>query len=388
MERTGARSGLKIVLLFAKPMFHSHRERIGGIYAAAIKRGWQVQQVDRTPTRELVDECIRLWNPIGCLIDPSIMTSHMGRRDFCRLPSVIMGHGEARLKWQLFDCSFQNSREPAQMAAKHLSRLGMENFAFVGDPALPSWSVERGKFFREAVAGNAFFSEYAAPDPGTMRGRRAMVGWMRSLPLPCGCFLAADHLAVPFYAAASEAGLKIGADLPTIGVDDDERVCSSLIPALSSIQLDFFQSGVNAVALLEKRLAAPDRPPETATYGVLGVVRRASTAQSYGDRRVTRAMQMIEERGCGKLAISEIAAAMGCSSRLAEQLFKRHAGMSILDAIRKVRLEKTFSLLRNRAVPIDAIPFQCGYGASPACLKTYFKRQTGLTMREWRQHVR
>ena len=33
----------------------------------------------------------------------------------------------------------------------------------------------------------------------------------------------------------------------------------------------------------------------------------------------------------------------------------------------------------------DAIPFQCGYAAVPAYLKTYFKRVTGLTMRDWRK---
>lgn len=36
-----------------------------------------------------------------------------------------------------------------------------------------------------------------------------------------------------------------------------------------------------------------------------------------------------------------------------------------------------------RIVKPDAIAFQCGYAASPAYLKTYFRRETGMTMREW-----
>jgi AraC-like DNA-binding protein len=39
-------------------------------------------------------------------------------------------------------------------------------------------------------------------------------------------------------------------------------------------------------------------------------------------------------------------------------------------------------------VKIDAIAFQCGYAASPAYLKTYFKRTTGMTMSEWRRRYR
>ena len=66
-------------------------------------------------------------------------------------------------------------------------------------------------------------------------------------------------------------------------------------------------------------------------------------------------------------------------------LFAQHVGTSILKTIRKVRLEKVYAFLRNRAVKIDAIAFQCGYAASPAYLKTYFRRETGMTMREWRR---
>jgi len=51
-------------------------------------------------------------------------------------------------------------------------------------------------------------------------------------------------------------------------------------------------------------------------------------------------------------------------------------------------IRRACTLLRNEAIPIDAIPYQCGYASSPAYLKTLFKRQTGLTMREWRRKIR
>ncbi len=384
MRRTGANSATGPVLLFTRPAFHSHRERTSGVYAAAIERGWQIQQVDEVPTREHVEKSIRLWNPVGCLIDPSVIAQHVDGRTFKLLPTVLMGRGEGRLKWRTFDCSFQDCHAPVDMAYAELSRLKPAGFAFVGDPAKPFWSVERGQFFKKAVGKRAPFSEYAGPDPDTVRGRRAMAKWISALPNPCGCFLAADHLAASFYAAAAEAGRTIGSDLPTVGVDDDERICKSMKPTLTSVKPDFFRSGVNAVALLEKRLSSPSAPPMTATYGVLGTVRRESTVESYRDSRVTKAMALINERGCGELTVGDVARAMGCSSRLAEMRFRQSTGTTVLDAIRKVRIEKACLLLRNRAVPIDAIPFQCGYAASPAYLKTYFKRVTSLTMREWR----
>ncbi|MBQ3341077.1 MAG: substrate-binding domain-containing protein [Kiritimatiellae bacterium] len=376
--------GARVVLLFAKPRFHSHRERINGAYAAAIERGWQIQQIAAEPTAVQLRKARLLWNPIGCVLEPSVVSVRLDRQTFGDVPVVLMGCGEARRVWKNLDCSLQNSREPAVLAVEELHGLGLSDFAFIGDMSKPRWSVERGTLFKAALPQGASFASYAGPDPSTMQGRKALAAWLRARRRPCGCFLAADHLAAAFYAAADEAKLRVGIDLPTLGVDNDERCCLSLTPALSSIQLDFFQSGVNAIIMLERRLAHPEQPPQRITYGTLGIVRRASTNPNFRDHRVTKGMALVNAKACGALSVNDVAAEMGCCRRLAETLFRRHIGSSILNAIRKVRLEKAYALLRNKSVPIDAIPSQCGYAASPAYLKTYFRRQTGLTMREWR----
>lgn len=380
----------RIVLLFVNPVFHSHRERIAGVYAAATERGWQIQQISEPPTSRCMKTAVKMWNPAGCLLDPSVMTKGVTLRavENSPVPVVLMGRGEMNLDWNRFDRSFQDCRKPVELAIRELSGLQVTGYAFFGDPSKPYWSVERGRFFRQDLPAGVSFSEYTGPDPSTIRGRKAAARWMRSLPLPCGCLLAADHMAGSFYAAAKEADLKIGIDLLTLGVDDDERICRSLSPRLSSIQLDFFRSGENAVQLLEKRLHNPGLPPQVITYSTLGVTHRMSTAPRFGDQRIVKAMSFIAEHGCETICVNDVAEAMGCSSRLAQMLFAQHVGTSILERIRKVRLEKAYALLRNRAVKIDAIAFQCGYAASPAYLKTYFKRATGMTMSEWRRRYR
>ena len=380
--------GTKVVLLFVKPLFHSHRERIRGVYAAAIERGWQVQQIDAEPTLERLRKDVQMWSPVGCLIDPSVMKARMDVRAFRLVPTVLMGRGEAKLRWNRVDHADQDFKSPVKAAISELTSLGLEHFCFFGDPERPYWSVQRGSSFKEGLPAGSTFSEYAGPDPSTVRGRKAAAKWLRTLSLPCGCFLAADHVAASCYAAASDAGLSIGTDLPTVGVDDDERICLSLTPHLSSVQLDFFMNGMNSMRLLEWRLANPSLPPQQLMYGTLGVMRRASTSPTYRDFRVTKGMAFVNAHGCENITVNDVAAAMGCCRRLAETLFRKYTGASILAAIRKVRLEKACTLLRNRALQIDAIPFQCGYAASPSYLKTLFKRVTGLTMREWRnQHL-
>ena len=70
----------KVVLLFIKPRFVSQRERISGIYSAAIKRGWQIQPINKTPDAETVQECEMLWHPSGCLVDQSALSGRLDKK--------------------------------------------------------------------------------------------------------------------------------------------------------------------------------------------------------------------------------------------------------------------------------------------------------------------
>lgn len=380
-----------VVLLFAKPVYASNHERINGVYAAAIERGWQIQQVSEVPTRKSVETFVRIWHPIGCIVEQSAMPKSINRSMFGDTPVVMTGRGNIKsAKWfeGRFDCSFQNVRGPVEHAARELVSLNPASFAYIDDPAHPLWGVERGRLFADTIPPGSTFATYNGPSPMSTNGHRALAKWLKGRPLPCACLLATDHIAPTFYIAARSAGLRVGVDLPTLGFDNVEHICLSLSPRLSSVKIDFFRSGVDAVRLLERRLANPETEPKTLTYEAIGVERRASTMRNFADSRVLKGMSAVEERACGRLTTGDVAAEMGCCVRLAEKLFRRDAGVSILEAIRRVRIERAMSLLRNRYIAIDAIPFRCGYGRSPACLKTHFKKATGLTMREWRKrHV-
>ncbi len=387
-RRTDGEQG--VVILFAKPAYASNHDRINGIYAAAIERGWQILQMPEVPSRRTVAAFVRMWRPLGCIVEQSAMPRKIVPSMFGDTPVVLTGRGDRDASWfdGRFDCSFQNVRDPVEHAVKELVSLNPASFAYVDDPAHPVWGVERGRIFADVLPAGAAFAAYGGPSPMCANGHRALAEWLKHRPLPCACLLAADHIAPAFYTAARSAGLRVGTDLPVIGFDNDKHVCLSLSPRLSSVKIDFFRSGVDAVRLLERRLADRDAPPRIARYNALGVERRASTLRNFADRRVRKGMSVVEDRACAGLAVGEVAAAMGCCVRLAEKLFRRHADVSILEAIRRVRIEKAMSLLRNRYIAIDAIPFRCGYARSPACLKTHFKKATGLTMREWRKrHV-
>ena len=72
---------------------------------------------------------------------------------------------------------------------------------------------------------------------------------------------------------------------------------------------------------------------------------------------------------------------------MAEKLFRQHTGISILQAIQTARIDTAKNLLKNGSMAIDDIPSFCGYD-STAFFKTVFRRETGMTMREWRNKNR
>ena len=122
-------------------------------------------------------------------------------------------------------------------------------------------------------------------------------------------------------------------EMAVVSVDGIHEICLNVTPNLTSVNLNFFQCGENAVELLKRRLQDPSRPLETLTYGVVTVSKRASTRKPHTDKRVTKAVEFIANNITSHISSLHVIKEMGCGRRQAEQLFKHHTGISILQAI-------------------------------------------------------
>lgn len=390
MMRRTRTSTSNVLLLFIRQTFHAQREKTAGIYHAARERGWQVLPAGDAFSCEKLSQLIDLWHPLGCLVDVSALEEHEKptngslRSLLRKVPTILLARDRFHRRQRL-DCSRQQVRAPVILATRHFRDMDLRDFAYLPDPDHPFWSTERGNIFRAATRSWGF-SEYGGRSQLTAEGFADLCSWLSELPKPCGLLLASDHVAPPLYSAARHQRIEIGKDLIVLGVDNDEMICNSVTPTLSSISFDYFQSGVNAVKLLENRIKRPDRPPQTLLYSTIEVVRRQSSARGLPDRRAAKALAYIEENATRHdINITSVAKVMGCCRTLAARLFRKHVQKSILEAIRERRMKKAFSLLKETTLPIDAIPGMCGY-ASTAHFKVDFRRLTGMTMREWRKH--
>ena len=70
---------------------------------------------------------------------------------------------------------------------------------------------------------------------------------------------------------------------------------------------------------------------------------------------------------------------------MAEIRFRSILGRSILEEIRRIRLETAqILLMRTPTLGMDAIASRCGYGSLSA-FSTFFRHETGLSPSVWRK---
>lgn len=99
---------------------------------------------------------------------------------------------------------------------------------------------------------------------------------------------------------------------------------------------------------------------------------------------------LFAESGCScilqkpeAIAAAQVLELFPCSRCLAERRFRAIAGRSILEEIHAVQIEHAKKLIDRPFRKIESIPQLCGYSSAPFFLRL-FRRETGMTMSEWR----
>ena len=250
------------------------------------------------------------------------------------------------------------------------------------------WAHERREAFVAAVtdAGKGCFVFDPARELKPNARQRQLTAWLRNLPTPCGIFAANDYVGEEIINICAQLGISVPNDMAVLGVDNDEQICESPVPTLSSIAPDFAQGGYLAAKMLGGMLDGTVSPDgDVSLFATDRIVVRQSTRRIACDRkRVVDAVEMIRKRALEGLSVPDVVAFMGEPRRTAEMHFREATGRSIHDEIDEVRFAKVFELLRNPRQQLSAIPDLCGFSTGVALRKAFLLR-TGLSMRDWRK---
>lgn len=265
----------------------------------------------------------------------------------------------------------------ARLAADHLLARGFRSFAYVGGTT--KWSRVRGRAFRRAIAAHKFKCPIYSPEG------QPLADFLAALPHPVGVFAANDVLAQPVLTAARSAGLSVPDDVAVIGVDDDEILCESSEPALTSIKWNTEDVGYALGELLHETLTARTHPRfREIRYVGLDVLARASTARRVeSDELVLRCLMLMEANSPKLLSIADLADKLAVSRRTLERRFRIAMGDTLGHAITETKLERAESFLRTTNLSQDAIASECGlYDASH--MNAVFRRRRGTLPSSYR----
>jgi len=202
------------------------------------------------------------------------------------------------------------------------------------------------------------------------------------LPRPFGLFCTTDDLAAQVLDVLLRADYSIPRDVLLIGCDNNSLIRQDTFIPLSSIEPNAAAIGWCAGETLARKIRG-EKVPRHQKLPPLGVMERQSTGVPEVSRRVRRAVQHMRRNIRTETNMDELARSVGVSRRTLETSFRREMGYSPYDYLIRLRLERARYLLTDSDMRIGEIAEESGFG-DIRTLGTWFRRNLGLSPRQWR----
>ena len=365
------------VALFFPSTFTTHREVLQGIFHYVREHGpWRlhlVQGRDDEQRPALAD--LRSFDGVVAC-SRSLSPALVSALDRGRIPTVAVD-ATPRLKTLVATVTCDNGPIGRQ-AADWLVERGFRDFAFVGTPRAMEWSLRRQKAYVRRLAEHGFGCSVFDKS----RRGATLASWLAKLPRPTAVFVANDVAARQVLNACADADLSVPRDVSVLSVDNDEDICETATPSLSSIQMTTEPAGYEAARLLDAHLLGRNRPrraPAKVVYTFAYVAERQSAALMRGsDKFVERALNFIHLNYAHDFRIDDLAEALGLSRRMLEIKYKRVTGRSPHAELLRYRLDRARTLIVSTSKPLDDIASECGF--TSAChLAHRFREHFGQT---------
>lgn len=281
-----------------------------------------------------------------------------------------------------------------RLALDHLRDCGLQNFAFFGDPFY-NWSIWRQHAF-ERILGHPdiiksqIFNLPSRKEPRVRwwTQREAIRTWLESLPKPVGIFACYDACGQQLLEICRYYDFMVPEDIAIVGVDNDELLCEITTPSMSSIIPNSFRTGAYAAEILDRMMRGEKLSGRKHSIEPLGVRKRVSTdVLTVGDRHVADAIAFIRKNAHKNIRVEDVLAIVPLSRRVFEARFRKALNRTPHQEILRVRTNAVRELLLETDMSLSEISEVLGI-EHPEYLSVFFKKETGLTPREYRDQVR
>lgn len=282
------------------------------------------------------------------------------------------------------------------LAAQHLLDCHLERFAFYGtDAQRPTVALKRLNGFRAELASRGYPCIASPVDFPSSVDRLThahwpqLMKWLAELPKPVGIMTADDTTANDLAAACLAANVGVPDHVAIIGVNNDDLLCETAWPPLSSIEPDFSRVGYLAARILDRLMGGEELTVEQRCIRLppVSVAKRVSTSVlAVDDPNLADAVRYIREHACDPCSVQDILRVVPVGRRWLERQFTAKFGRSLHDEITRVRMETAQRLLLQPDISLPDIAERCGFSAIQNFTRV-FRQITRTTPAAYRRHA-
>ena len=381
---------LRVILLIPAVQEYHRALRRGIIEYAETHGPWMFYEEapaylhSLTPRQRLRN--MRGWNAKGILVG----NSRFAEVKSLRIPMVV-AMGTRRMDESYFEIVTAD-REIGRLGASTFLGLGLRHFAYCGLEGL-SFSDDRGAGFIEKIqeAGNSvdlYSSSIRNPRDYWYADTKQLARWLSALAKPTGLMGCNDDRARMLVDICRGQKIQVPDEVAILGVDNDEQVCKSCSPPLSSIALAAERGGYEAAALLASMMSGQRPNSRVVTIFPTHVVSRQSTdILAIPDPTMVQLLRFIRDNSNRNLLVADLAKAAGLSRRALQDRFKRFLGRTPMEEIHRCRAERIARLLVETNMTVGQIGEINGFEVE-AHVARFFSSQTGMTPLAYRRKNR
>ena len=279
---------------------------------------------------------------------------------------------------------YNDHEEIGRRAGNHLLQTGVANFAFLGLTGR-HFSKIREHGFAAALDGRTYRKMVLPVKMWDWLDQ--MWDWIQTLPRPCGIFCSGDSEARVLLSVCRIHNVQVPGELIILGANNEEEVCRSCRPTLTSIPNHAYRIGAEAMQLLLDRMANPDHHANDIIIPPGDVVQRGSTdIRLTSDPELERILAFIRRHIHEGIDVNDLMTEFKGSRRTLENHFQKKLGHTPLAEIHQVRADLIRQLLRDTTLPLNEIAERTGIGTINH-LCSFFKKQTGLTPGAFRDQM-
>ena len=377
----------KSILVAISSSHAASRQKLRGIYRYAVRKDdWDITLVRSAAdlSDQIIAECSK-GSYDGCILSSEECARQIAETITLKTPIVVIEGEIGDIIAQLRQAAntqvlTTDNIAIARMAAEHFRSLGrFASFAYIPDELGRYWSAIREKAFMDAIHADRRRKETYNP------ARESLAGFLMRLEPPVAVFAAWDFMAAKVVRACHAAGLSVPSQVSVIGVDDDDMICESVRPPLSTILVDRVKQGFVAAQTLNAMMNSRKRDPGPKfVCRPIKVVERESTAHlSPGGGVIARARQFIADHAEDGIDVQDVADAIHVSRRLLDLRISQSGLGTVAEMIRMRKLAAVKRLLKQTPLSDARIAARTGF-KNVGTLRNLFRSAFGMSMRAWR----